>query len=185
MKKKFLQSITLFSMIIFLISVISICINLEKNDAIDIELVDKDKSLVINEVLADNNGGLSDEDGEYTDWIEIYNYGEEEINLKGYGITTDLEEPFYWTFPDINISPKSFIIVRASGKDRKDNLKFLHTNFKINKKGENIYLTHISGEIIDSLEVPESDENISFGRKPDGTNNYAILSKTRQEVLIK
>lgn len=178
MKKKFLQSITLFSMIIFLISVISICINLEKNDAIDIELVDKDKSLVINEVLADNNGGLSDEDGEYTDWIEIYNYGEEEINLKGYGITTDLEEPFYWTFPDINISPKSFIIVRASGKDRKDNLKFLHTNFKINKKGENIYLTHISGEIIDSLEVPESDENISFGRKPDGTNNYAILSKT-------
>lgn len=165
-------------MIIFLISVISICINLEKNDAIDIELVDKDKSLVINEVLADNNGGLSDEDGEYTDWIEIYNYGEEEINLKGYDITTDLEEPFYWTFPDINISPKSFIIVRASGKDRKDNLKFLHTNFKINKKGENIYLTHISGEIIDSLEVPESDENISFGRKPDGTNNYAILSKT-------
>lgn len=177
MKKKFLQSITLFSIIIFLISVISICINLEKNDAIDIELVDKDKSLVINEVLADNNGGLSDEDGEYTDWIEIYNYGEEEINLKGYGITTDLEEPFYWTFPDINISPKSFIIVRASGKDRKDNLKFLHTNFKINKKGENIYLTHISGEIIDSLEVPKSDENISFGRKPDGTNNYAILSK--------
>ena len=165
-------------MIIFLISVISICINLEKNDAIDIELVDKDKSLVINEVLADNNGGLSDEDGEYTDWIEIYNYGEEEINLKGYGITTDLEEPFYWTFPDINISPKSFIIVRASGKDRKDNLNFLHTNFKINKKGENIYLTHTSGEIIDSLEVPKSDENISFGRKPDGTNNYAILSKT-------
>lgn len=177
MKKKFLQSITLFSIIIFLISVISICINLEKNDAIDIELVDKDKSLVINEVLADNNGGLSDEDGEYTDWIEIYNYGEEEINLKGYGITTDLEEPFYWTFPDINIYPKSFIIVRASGKDRKDNLKFLHTNFKINKKGENLYLTHTSGEIIDSLEVPKSDENISFGRKPDGTSNYAILSK--------
>lgn len=164
-------------MIIFLISVISICINLEKNDAIDIELVDKDKSLVINEVLADNNGGLSDEDGEYTDWIEIYNYGEEDINLKGYGITNDLEKPFYWTFPEINISPKSFIIVRASGKDRKDNLNFLHTNFKINKKGENIYLTHTSGEIIDSLEVPESDENISFGRKPDGTSNYAILSK--------
>lgn len=177
MKRKVLQSITLFSIIIFLISIISVCINLEKNYVTDIELVDKDKSLVINEVLADNNGGLSDEDGEYTDWIEIYNYGEEEINLNGYGITNDLEEPFYWTFPDISISPKSFIIVRASGKDRKDNLKFLHTNFKINKKGENIYLTHTSGEIIDSLEVPESDENISFGRKPDGTSNYAILSK--------
>ena len=177
MKRKVLQSITLFSIIIFLISIISVCINLEKNDVTDIELVDKDKSLVINEVLADNNGGLSDEDGEYTDWIEIYNYGEEDINLKGYGITNDLEKPFYWTFPDINISPKSFIIVRASGKDRKDNLNFLHTNFKINKKGENIYLTHTSGEIIDSLEVPKSDENISFGRKPDGTSNYAILSK--------
>ena len=177
MKKKVLQSITLFSIIIFLISVIGVCINLETNNVIDIEEVDKEKSLVINEVLADNNGGLSDEDGEYTDWIEIYNYGEEEINLKGYGITTDLEEPFYWTFPDINISPKSFIIVRASGKDRKDNLNFLHTNFKVNKKGENIYLTHTSGEIIDSLEVPKSDENISFGRKPDGTSNYAILSK--------
>ena len=177
MKRKVLQSITLFSIIIFLISIISVCINLEKNDVTDIELVDKDKSLVINEVLADNNGGLSDEDGEYTDWIEIYNYGEEEINLNGYGITNDLDEPFYWTFPEISIYPKSFIIVRASGKDRKDNLNFLHTNFKINKKGENIYLTHTSGEIIDSLEVPKSDENISFGRKPDGTSNYAILSK--------
>ena len=177
MKRKVLQSITLFSIIIFLISIIGVCINLEKNEVIDIELVDKDKSLVINEVLADNNGGLSDEDGEYTDWIEIYNYGEEEINLNGYGITNDLDEPFYWTFPEISIYPKSFIIVRASGKDRKDNLNFLHTNFKINKKGENIYLTHTSGEIIDSLEVPKSDENISFGRKPDGTNNYAILSK--------
>ena len=110
MKKKVLQSITLFSIIIFLISVVGICINLETNNVIDSEEVDKDKSLVINEVLADNNGGLSDEDGEYTDWIEIYNYGGEEINLKGYGITNDLEEPFYWTFPDINISPKSFII---------------------------------------------------------------------------
>lgn len=98
MKRKVLQSITLFSIIIFLISIISICINLEKNDVTDIELVDKDKSLVINEVLADNNGGLSDEDGEYTDWIEIYNYGEGEINLKGYGITNDLEEPFIGHF---------------------------------------------------------------------------------------
>ena len=110
MKRKVLQSITLFSIIIFLISIIGVCINLEKNEVIDIELVDKDKSLVINEVLADNNGGLSDEDGEYTDWIEIYNYGEEEINLNGYGITNDLDEPFYWTFPEISIYPKSFII---------------------------------------------------------------------------
>lgn len=50
MKKKVLQSITLFSIIIFLISVICVCINLETNNVIDIELVDKDKSLVINEV---------------------------------------------------------------------------------------------------------------------------------------
>lgn len=178
MKNKVLQTISLFSIVVSLISIIRFCIELENNKVEAIADGSKYKTLVINEVLADNNGGLIDEDGEYTDWIEIYNYGDEDINLEGYGLSDDLDDTLVWTFPNVQIKSNSFLVVRASSKNRKDNNEYLHTNFNINKSGEHIVLSYKDGEIIDSLKLEECKENISYGRKPDGQNHFAILSKT-------
>ncbi|MFP4191151.1 MAG: chitobiase/beta-hexosaminidase C-terminal domain-containing protein [Candidatus Hydrogenedentota bacterium] len=76
-------------------------------------------SVVINEFVASNGSVVADEDGGYEDWIELYNTGSEPVNLEGYGLTDDEDEPFQWVFPDVSIGAGEHVFVWASGKDRK------------------------------------------------------------------
>ena len=64
-----------------------------------------DSALIINEICASNKTIIADEDGEYVDWIELYNSGSEAINLKGYGLSDKSGKPMLWTFPDVTIEP--------------------------------------------------------------------------------
>lgn len=136
-----------------------------------------DKCLYINEVLTDNIGGLKDEDEDYNDWIEIYNYGKNAVNLEGYGLTDDLDEPFKWTFEKMIIEPGEYLVIRATGKDRQLSKEYIHTNFSLSKKGEVLQLTHRDSEVIDTISIPKLDQNISVGRKNSSDNSLAILNK--------
>ncbi|MFP4191152.1 MAG: CotH kinase family protein [Candidatus Hydrogenedentota bacterium] len=75
-------------------------------------------NIVINEVMASNGETLSDEDGDYPDWIELYNTGDDAVNLEGWGLSDDSDDPFQWTFPDSVLEPGQFLVVFASNKDR-------------------------------------------------------------------
>ncbi len=77
------------------------------------------QDIAINEIMASNATTLADEDGDYEDWIELYNYGNEAINLGGYGLSDDYDNPYRWVFPAVIIEPGEYLIVWASGKDRK------------------------------------------------------------------
>jgi hypothetical protein len=81
-------------------------------------LINGQDKIVINEVMASNQGTVADEDGDFEDWIELYNYGEESINLNGYGLSDDSENPFRWTFANIIVAPDEYLLVWASGKNR-------------------------------------------------------------------
>lgn len=164
-------------LIISIVGILVAAIYREHNRLIDNQEKAMDCPLVINEILTDNMGGLVDEDGEYTDWIEIYNYGEEHINMEGFGLSDDLEEPYKWQFPKVIIEPKTFIMIRASGKDRKENLAFLHTNFSLSKDGDHLVLTNKQGHIVDEMIIPKMEQNIAYGRKPDGSNQICFFSK--------
>ena len=74
--------------------------------------------LVINEFVAANVTGLTDEDGDYSDWLELYNPEIYSLDLSGYGLSDNPVEPFKWTFPDINIGSKGILLLFASGKNR-------------------------------------------------------------------
>ncbi len=77
------------------------------------------QSIVVNEILSSNSQTIADEDGDYEDWIELYNFGDELVSLAGIGLSDNYNNPFKWVFPDISIEPDQFMIVFASGKDRK------------------------------------------------------------------
>ena len=79
-----------------------------------------DDSLVISEFMAINSSILQDEDGEYSDWIEIYNPGTDTVDLLAWSLTDRIDEPAKWVFPKIMLPPDTFIVVFASGKDRRD-----------------------------------------------------------------
>ncbi len=73
----------------------------------------------INEFMASNGETLADEDGDYEDWIELYNFGDAPVSLEGWGLSDDAENPFRWIFPEATvIEPGEFLLVWASGKDR-------------------------------------------------------------------
>jgi hypothetical protein len=85
------------------------------------------QSLKINEVMPSNHYTLQDEDGEYPDWFELKNTGDSPVNLVGYRVTDDKTNFLKWNFPSFKLNPGKFILVYASGKDKKENPLFNHT----------------------------------------------------------
>jgi len=129
----------------------------------------KEYQLVINEVMANNRSSIRDEDGDYESWIEVFNNGDTAVNLKGFGLSDDSKQPFLWAFPDTVIEPKSFLIVWASAKNKSVEDAYLHTNFKVNNKDKVIILTAPYGKWNDIFALEPMEDNISYGRVPDGS----------------
>ena len=76
------------------------------------------QDIKINEIVAKNTRIIQDSDGDYPDWIELYNPTDSTVDLFGYGLS-DLEStPFRWTLPGIDLPPFSFLMIFASDKDR-------------------------------------------------------------------
>ncbi|MCC5934966.1 MAG: CotH kinase family protein [Balneolales bacterium] len=133
-------------------------------------------TVVINEVMASNATTLADEDGDFEDWIELYNPTDSPVNLSGYALSDDYSEPQRWFFPNISIEPGAFLLVWASGKDRRIPFGELHTNFSIAASGEEILLVNPYGEIVDELAPTQIPTDISYGRFPDGAGSWQYFS---------
>src|SRR5438045_5925851 len=86
----------------------------------------------LNEFVASNVSGITDEDGQQADWIELVNGSAAAVNLAGWSLTDDPAEADKWVFPAVTLSPGPFLLVFASGKDRRltSGLNF-HTSFKL------------------------------------------------------
>lgn len=129
--------------------------------------------IVINEFLAGNvsTNGLADEDGDQSDWIEIRNRGTNAINLAGWSLTDDSALPGLWTFPARTLSPGQYLVVFASGKDRRptSTSSNLHTNFKLGNPGEPLALYNSDSprQLIHGFDpYPEQRNDISYGYSP-------------------
>ncbi|MEM7395406.1 MAG: lamin tail domain-containing protein, partial [Verrucomicrobiota bacterium] len=85
--------------------------------------------LVINEFMANNDATIQDEDGDFEDWIEIYNNAPTNINLNGWHLTDDDGALTQWTFPNVTINAGQTLLVFASSKNRVNPASELHTNF--------------------------------------------------------
>ena len=134
-------------------------------------------SPVINEFLALNKSTIYDEDGQSSDWIEIFNPNQSAVNLEGYYLTNDSNDLEKWRFPNVSITEGEYLIVFASGKDR-DNGE-LHTNFKISKLGGYLGLVDPDGKTVVSefAKFPFQFENFSYGIKSKATSFSSTLVK--------
>lgn len=74
--------------------------------------------VVFNEIMARNQTGLRDENGDFSDWIELYNPGAVEVDLQGYALSDDPTNRFRWVFQKTVIQPGQFLTLFADGKDR-------------------------------------------------------------------
>jgi len=125
--------------------------------------------------MASNNNNIQDSQQQYDDWIEIYNYGEDTVDIGGLYLTDNLSDPVKWQIPVDNpalttVEPAGHLLIWADG-DTSD--PGLHANFKLDADGEEIALFKSDGTtMIDSVIFGEQTSDISYGRYPDGAENW-------------
>lgn len=131
--------------------------------------------VVINEFMADNETTVSDQDGDYDDWIELYNNTDSDLSLNGYFLSDDGTDLTQWVFPDTFIAAKSYLIVWADDDVEQAGL---HANFKLSKSGEAIYLVSPNTQIVDEVSFGPQPPASTTGRYPDGTGSFVLMVPT-------
>ncbi len=124
-------------------------------------------SLMISEFQAVNNSTIRDEDGEYSDWIEIHNSSQVEQNLEGWFLTDSALALGKWRFPGVAVPAGGYLVIFASDKNRTNISDRLHANFKLNAEGEYLALVDPAKNVISAFAptFPEwKPAEVSFGR---------------------
>ena len=118
----------------------------------------------INEVLASNGSINADPDyGTNADWIELYNAGEADVNLRGWSITDNLSKPRKYLLPEgTTIKAGGYLLIWC------DDLDYgLHACFKLSADGEEVGLFDADGKMVDSMTFGPQYGDISYGRSMD------------------
>ncbi|GAB3647337.1 hypothetical protein GCM10028791_09150 [Echinicola sediminis] len=134
------------------------------------------QNLVINEIMSSNENTHKDQEGEFNDWIELYNATDKPVNLEGYGLSDAKSELSKWTFPSLEIQGKGFLLVWASGKDIAIGGE-LHANFSLSSSGEEVVLTDANNVIIDEIVFGDIPKDHSYGRKNEGNKELVIFKE--------
>jgi hypothetical protein len=135
------------------------------------------QELAINEFMAKNDATVADQDGQYDDWLEIYNNTSATINLGNVYLSNNINDLLKWRFPNTtSIAPHSVLSIWM---DQDTTQIGLHANFKLSASGDALYIFNASGGIIDSLTFGPQSSDISMFRCPDGTGQFSYtLSPT-------
>jgi hypothetical protein len=133
--------------------------------------------LFINEVMADNVSTKSDPQGDFDDWIEIYNASDHAVSLAGMYLTDDLSNPRKWRFPTTTLAKTMvlahhYVLVWADGDTEASGL---HAGFSLSAKGEEVGLADANGVLIDAVSFGPMAADVSFGRLPDGGPSLQYL----------
>lgn len=132
--------------------------------------------LVINEFMASNDETVADQDGEYDDWIELYNNGASSIDLEGYYLSDDATDLMKWAFPaGTTIDNNSYLVIWA---DNDEDQEGLHAAFKLSASAESVFLVNPTGTIVDEVSYVDQSADISYGRSPNGTGDFQVMSPT-------
>ncbi len=135
--------------------------------------------LSINEFMADNGSTIADENGDYEDWIEIFNAGSSSVDIGGYYISDDLTNPTLWQIPSTDPSnttiPAGGFLLLWADKDTGDGS--LHIDIKLGSGGEDIVLLASDGiTVIDQLSFGPQSTDISYGRTLDGGIDFQLFT---------
>ena len=137
-------------------------------------------TLRINEIMAAPRSGLRDEDGDLSDWIELYNAGSERILLSDYALSDNEEKLTKWFFPQgAYIDPGQYYIVFCSGKDRTGaETGYPHTNFSLSAEGETVTLSNALAQLVDRVVYSNMPVDCSYGRNDltGAWQNYTLAT---------
>lgn len=132
--------------------------------------------LVINEVSSScGTNILMDDNGNNQDWVEIYNPTSSPVLASNFYITNKTTSPLKWKLPNINIAPGGFMLVYCSEENRITGT-FYHSNFKLDRAGDKIYIYNSSSFLIDGQTFGNLDQDHSYGRSPNGSASLVYFN---------
>jgi len=179
-KRSLIQKISI--LLIFLILLFLIILINDKNNN---QTKYDNSNLYITEIVSNNKTIIKDSDNEYSDYVEIYNDGDKEINLSGYYLSDESTSSKKWVFPKIIIKPKEYLIIYASNKDKCDlSIRECHTNFKLDKNGETVTLLDNNGVVLSKVKYPESNQNTSYSLI-ENTYKFVIATPNAENIDLK
>ena len=145
-----------------------------------------DASIVISEFVADNGKGLDDEDGDRTDWIELYNAGTSTTDLTGWYLTDNPETKNKWAFPKTSLDAGRYLLIHASGKDRATAEQPLHTNFQLDADGESVLLVKKDGKTVadNAGTFGNQKVDVAFGIRQDTDNHTLVASGSPARWIV-
>ena len=142
-------------------------------------------SVVINELMADNDNTVADPQGDYDDWLELYNLTDSAVLLSGMYLSDKEDEPTKWEFPENTEIPANGYLIVWLDEDGEDAPDGLHANFKLSKNGETVILvgTDAHGNrILDSVTFGAQETDTALGRSPGGTGDFQVVVATPGEA---
>jgi hypothetical protein len=134
------------------------------------------KNIVINELLAVNSTIVSDQNGEFDDWLELYNLTSADIDISGYYLSDNDTKISKWKIPSGTVIKGGGYLVIWADKDTTQ--AGLHANFKLSSGGEELVLSEPDLSVIDEISYPAQASELSYSRVPDGTGSFKWQNPT-------
>ncbi|MBP9151151.1 MAG: lamin tail domain-containing protein, partial [Flavobacteriales bacterium] len=132
--------------------------------------------LVLNELMASNVLTSADPFGDRDDWIEIYNATQFDISTSGLYLSDDVTNWSKWAMPNTVIPANGYLIIWA---DEQGEQGSTHANFKLSAtNGETVGLHYGDGTEIDMVSFGNQDDDVSYGRFPNGTGPWTYMAPT-------
>lgn len=132
--------------------------------------------ILITELMTRNHATLQDQDGDFSDWIELQNMSGADINLEGWSLS-DRDNRDGLVFPAYLLPADSCFVVFASGKNRPLDL---HAPFSLSA-GETLYLKDPAGNIIAQAECADLEADRSYSLRTDGSWKESLYPTPWQE----
>lgn len=136
--------------------------------------------VVINELLADNADTLQDPQGDFDDWIELYNQSDAEVDMTGRYLTDEPNNPRKWQFPDGTTIPAGGYLLIWADEDSSET-PGIHASFRLSASGEELYLIDIDANdnaILDSVTWGIQELDRSYGRSAENAEVFTSMTPT-------
>jgi len=137
--------------------------------------------VVINEFLASNQTGATNENNQRADWIELYNNSNSPLDLFGLYLTDNFSNPTKFAFPENTIIPANGYRIVWTDENNSTS-SYIHANFRLSATGEQLMLSNSSGTVLDSITFGMQTNDVSLGRCPNGTGAFTLRTPTFNDI---
>ncbi len=124
--------------------------------------------LVISEFMPANDCTIASANGLFADWVELYNEGSAIIDLSQFCLSDKEKDLTRFPLPAVNLAPGEYVLIWCA-KDTIGAQGEIWAPFGLSSKGGSLFLSAVTGEVVDSAVYPAADGDRSFIREAGGS----------------